>query len=863
MRTLAVRSRDGITWLIVASLGLVVPPRALAQDHAPGRRDALARYFPRQDLVAYAEFDGLDAHRDLWTKTAAYRLFNETTTGAMYEQAVERLVGLVPPGQMPLPVQGKELVALWLHLVRSGFAVGVNRAGGEGPPRCLAVVIRGGADGECRAILERLMKNGAPPDAQARTIAKPGGRTLHAVGRPSEQPALWWTEGNDMVISLVSPVGPDAVIAALEGREPSATDHPTRKALIRSDDARGFEPVGLAFFDMAALPPLPREAVALGLDRIERFDFRFGFDGPAMTSIIGAVAPAPRKGVLALFDQPGFNARKLPALPGGLAGFTVASLDPAKLWDEFIATVKSADPSATRQIAAFENQARELLGLDLRDGLLAHLGPRTVVYTIPTRRNAPTNLFEGAAQGFLVVPKTAAVIDVKNHDALTRALETLAGRADDALKSLARQRGGAPSEAIRRLKGEQPGYVLSLGALGLPVPSGLQITLLLGPKELVIATSPAVARQTLLALGERPAGGLPAGDALARSLERLPENLTFLNVDDTAQSLLPEVLASLPGLIEAILASQRFRPGGPFVTEESNEDAKAADPPEKPRSLKTTAPPLDPELIPDPDSLRPFLFPSVQAFAVDANGLRFIARDSFPSLSPATAVPVAIAALLPAVQSARSAARRAQSVNNMKQIGLALHNFESANGHFPADVKDKNGKRLLSWRVRLLPFLEQQPLFAEFHLDEPWDSPHNRELVARMPASLAVPGSDSEPGTTFYRGFSGERTIFDPKVPDGTRLAAITDGTSNTLAVIEAKEAVIWTKPDSDIPFDAKAKPEGLTPLMGSLGGHFPGGFNVLFCDGSVRFIRMSINPFVLQALITRNGGEVISHDSF
>ncbi len=106
----------------------------------------------------------------------------------------------------------------------------------------------------------------------------------------------WWAEGDDLVVSLVSPTGVDAIIAALDGREPNAVDHPTRTALKRGDDAPGFEPVGLAFFDMAALPPLPREAVALGLDRIKRFDYRWGFHGPAIQSIIGVVVPGAAHG---------------------------------------------------------------------------------------------------------------------------------------------------------------------------------------------------------------------------------------------------------------------------------------------------------------------------------------------------------------------------------------------------------------------------------------------------------------------------------------------------------------------------------------------------------------------------------------
>jgi prepilin-type processing-associated H-X9-DG protein len=165
--------------------------------------------------------------------------------------------------------------------------------------------------------------------------------------------------------------------------------------------------------------------------------------------------------------------------------------------------------------------------------------------------------------------------------------------------------------------------------------------------------------------------------------------------------------------------------------------------------------------------------------------------------------------------------------------------------------------------VAILPFIEQQGLFNEFKLDEAWDSPHNKALVERMPPTYAVPGSRAEPGMTFYRGFSGEHTLFDPKVKDGVGLAMVTDGTSNTIGVVEAKEAVPWTKPDAEIPFDASAKLEQAGDIFQSLGGHFPGGFNALFLDGSVRFLKMSVAPSVLRALITRDGGEVISSDSF
>ncbi len=188
------------------------------------------------------------------------------------------------------------------------------------------------------------------------------------------------------------------------------------------------------------------------------------------------------------------------------------------------------------------------------------------------------------------------------------------------------------------------------------------------------------------------------------------------------------------------------------------------------------------------------------------------------------------------------------------------------NGHFPADIRGKDGKPLLSWRVAILPFLGQGEIFKEFHQDEPWDSPHNKALVARMPPVFADPDADeSEVGQTFYRGFSGAGAMFDPKAAEGVAVAHITDGTSNTIHLVEARESVPWTKPGSELGFDDGPTPnfEKLKAMLPTLGGHSEGGFHALLCDGSVRFIRSNVSVVVLRALITRASGEVISSDSF
>jgi prepilin-type processing-associated H-X9-DG protein len=217
--------------------------------------------------------------------------------------------------------------------------------------------------------------------------------------------------------------------------------------------------------------------------------------------------------------------------------------------------------------------------------------------------------------------------------------------------------------------------------------------------------------------------------------------------------------------------------------------------------------------------------------------------------------------LAPAVQAQRTTARRAQSVNNMKQIGLAMHNYASVHGHFPPPVViGPDGKTPHSWRVEILPYLEQQPLYNAYRMDEPWDGPNNRKLIDLMPATFVSPESRSKSVPSYYV-LTGKHTIFNGT--KGTDFAQITDGTSNTIAAVEAVRDIPWTKPE-DIPFDPPGDnildPAVIVPQLGGLSAD---GFNALFADGSVRFIKNSINPITLKALFTRDGGEVISSSSF
>jgi len=213
-----------------------------------------------------------------------------------------------------------------------------------------------------------------------------------------------------------------------------------------------------------------------------------------------------------------------------------------------------------------------------------------------------------------------------------------------------------------------------------------------------------------------------------------------------------------------------------------------------------------------------------------------------------------VTTLKPFLEKVQATAFRMQSMNNMKQLTLALLNYHDAHGAFPAVGNfDKKGNALLSWRVHILPFIEQEALYKEFHLDEPWDSDHNKKLIAKMPQTFN--GSENKKlmadGKTTYLGIVNKATMFTGD-KDGVKIGGVTDGTSNTIFLVDADDdaAVIWTKPE-DIKLDVKEPHKGM-------GTRYPKGFLAAMVDGSIRLLPQKIDKETLNALFTRNGGEMI-----
>ena len=177
-------------------------------------------------------------------------------------------------------------------------------------------------------------------------------------------------------------------------------------------------------------------------------------------------------------------------------------------------------------------------------------------------------------------------------------------------------------------------------------------------------------------------------------------------------------------------------------------------------------------------------------------------------------------------------------------------------------VRDKDGRPLYSWRMALLPFLEQVSLYQQFNVNEPWDSPANRALLEKCPHCYRDPAG-LETSLTRYQVLIGPGTAFERP---GLTFNDFPDGTDRTILFVEAAEPVSWTKP-VDLVYD----PSGPLPRFGA-GRTKPvkflcremwryPGFLTAFADGSIRFVRSSTPEPVLRALITRNGGEAVVLD--
>ena len=246
----------------------------------------------------------------------------------------------------------------------------------------------------------------------------------------------------------------------------------------------------------------------------------------------------------------------------------------------------------------------------------------------------------------------------------------------------------------------------------------------------------------------------------------------------------------------------------------------------------------------------PLLVPGLVIVAAWFGGMVLLV--SLLTLDPGRGTRVGAAPAPPGLDLPVSKEDRDTSRANLKRLAAAMHNHEAASLHLPpAASSGTDGKPLLSWRVALLPFLQQGELFKQFRRDEPWDSDHNKPLVEKMPAVFASPGLTAPKGHAFYKVFTGGG-LFGGRTP--LKVIACTDGLSNTILVAEAGEPVPWTKPEDIVYEPGKMLPKLALPNTDAV-------LLVATGDGAQRDVHLkNVSGPTVEAAITPAGGEVLAN---
>lgn len=215
---------------------------------------------------------------------------------------------------------------------------------------------------------------------------------------------------------------------------------------------------------------------------------------------------------------------------------------------------------------------------------------------------------------------------------------------------------------------------------------------------------------------------------------------------------------------------------------------------------------------------------------------------------------MAVALILPAIQNGGGGRSRSQCRNNLKQIGLALHNYHDRVKCFPpAYIVGRDGKRWHSWRVMLLPYLDYKDLYKKYRFDEPWDGPNNRKLWNQCPPVFRCNQiHTADPSSTNYVAVVGQRTMWPDARP--TRFTDIKDGSANTIAVVEIETSVPWLAPIDLTEEEAMSNPwENSRIRVHRHDDHQ----NALMADGSIKVLSKSrCSPAAYEAMVTRAGME-------
>ncbi|MCE9606523.1 MAG: DUF1559 domain-containing protein [Planctomycetia bacterium] len=693
-----------------------------------------------------------------------------------------------------LPVIGKTL------LVRpSMFYLSEVKVPPEQPTGNAAFVVAAGDQVEPLTAaleeLERLLLMNVPPN-QTIERTEVGGAKLHKMPMPPGAPPVVWGVKDQYVFIAVGEQEAETIVARLTAKAAP----PEWLAQLQAElDLKRTS--GLFYFNAQAViaqaepllkqfarapPPLDDVSKLLdisGLRHLKHIALAAGLNDTVAVSKVLIAHDGTTAGLLDIGQAKPLTAADFKTIPRNADIAFVGRFAPQGMYARLLELVEKVEPGVRKKTEAQLAEADEQLGFSIQNDLLAGLGDTWTFYN-------------SSEEGGLLLTGLCASVGVRDQAKLEKVIE-------QALRIIAAQvrtRDDQPAFGVR--KTEVDGKTISF----------IQVTAEVSPvapawcftdDRLIFALSPQMVRASI----SRPESEGSLGD-IAEVAEHLKTgDVTSLSYSDT--TLLLRFGYSYAQYIATLGASAL----------------------EKEIGIRT-----DISKFPSLGSIRRHMRPAVSVTRQTKTGILLESYATGPSIDAVT-VPFVVGAgaglLVPAVQKARETAASASSLNNLRQITLAMILYATEKGTLPPRViKSPAGKPLLSWRVAILPYLDENALYEQFHLDEPWDSEHNKTLLKLMPKAYAHPGAGGRPGAsnTQYQIPTGKGTVYDasqpPKLEDGK---AFGEGTSNTILIVEtsAEKQVPWSKPD-DITLTSESPADDLNRNRN-------GTINVGFADGSVR----------------------------
>ncbi len=820
----------------------------IAWSFAPDAASSGALLHPA-DSVIYLSYDGGLAHEAEFKKTAAYEGLYQSGLMDAFMKAAERLkssAGEIP--EKEAKILGRALELAREAMDRGGSFSLVLAPPQQGPPTVSGTLVLNQC-GRFRSDIEALLKEALEKEQDVKVepyseAGKAAGLLLSVEDGPMGARITLFEKNGHLIVNAAMVVGGnsparDVSFAALSGQGKNVSAHRLYKdgAAERNFVQNGlgwidFQPIKAMFGEMPLPPPRTGAKITvsqllgmLGVDTLEAVVSRCGYKDRATWSEVSVIAPGPRKGLMALLDQPAFTFTDLPPIASKPLSVLASSVDAGLIYDQLVGTFKEmstqVNPQAIDEFDQAVAQIEQVVGFNLRQDFLGTLkGPMVIA------------LDGGGSQSFDAVQVSLKTSD---GDRLKGTLEKIFGLAGQA------SQGEVTFEKATKYGREMS--VMRIRQAPIVVP-----TFCIDKGYLHIGLLPQAVEMALLRTDGKLPRWKPTGDT-AEGLKLLPTNMTGLSFSDTP-TMYGRIIGQAPLLLGFMETG--FRQANP------NMDF-----------------PLKAEDLPPAEVVSSVLFPNLSISTVDQEGAKAYSRNSLPGSEmflSTGGVAVMVALLLPAVQQAREAARRTESKNNLKQIGLALHNYHDVYNAFPSGTVPTSAANLddrLSWQVSVLPFLEQAALYNQFNMKSGWNATANQQLSqTNVPTFIHPTLGGQEPGATNYVGLAGvgqDGPKLDAKnkkagifaYDKGRSIRDITDGTSNTAMVIESNRPANWAAGGQ-----GTIRPLTTAPYINGpdgFGGISPGGANVLMADGSVRFVSDRIDPKVMESITTIAGGEVVN----